>query len=101
MSERALQSTLDQVRSETLDRIARAERLSRLAIIGASLVELLFLLAFVFLADFHDRTQLLLFLSAIALYWMVGLGLLILGAHVSRNTQLVLKTLGTLAESAG
>jgi len=91
--------TLDALRSNALDRIARADRSRRFALVAASLIEGAFLLAFVLLADFGNRIHLLLFLSALALYWMLGLGLLALGAHNSRNTQLVLRMLEELAEA--
>ncbi len=90
--------SLNALRAHALDRIERADRTRRYTLIAASLVEGAFLLAFVLLADFGDRLQLLLFLSALALYWMLGLGLLALGAHNNRNTQLILRMLEEVAE---
>lgn len=81
---------------ETLDRIERSERSYKAAFFGAALVELLFLVAFVALADFKDRTQVLLLLSTVATYTIVVLGLFALGAWNRRNTLLVLKGLEAL-----
>ena len=76
---------------ETLDRIDRAESHFRLAFFGAALLELAFLAAFLLLADFRQRLHVLLFLSTIATYTIVILGLVALGAWNRRNTLLVLK----------
>lgn len=89
---------LDTLRSGALDRMERADRLRRGAFIAAALVEGAFLAAFVLLADFGNRLHLLLFLSAVALYWMIALGLVVLGAQNSRNTQLVLRLLEEIAD---
>jgi hypothetical protein len=93
--------TLDALRSGALDRMERAVRLRRLALVAAALVEVVFLAAFVLLADFGNRTHLLLFLSVLALYWMLGLGLLALGAQQSRNLQIVLRMLEERGERDG
>ena len=76
---------------DTLDRIDRAQSQFRLAFYGAALLELAFIAAFLLLADFHQRLHVLLFLSTIATYTIVILGLVALGAWNRRNTLLVLK----------
>jgi len=76
---------------ETLDRIDRAQSQFRFAFFGAALLELAFIVAFLLLADFHQRLHVLLFLSTIATYTIVILGLVALGAWDRRNTLLVLK----------
>src|SRR5258705_9929997 len=85
-------------RPQALGRVEGADGARRFSLLAASLVEGAFLVAFVVLADFGNRLHLLLFLSALALYWMLGLGLLALGAHNSRNTQLILRMLEALAD---
>jgi hypothetical protein len=84
---------LNRVRAGSLDRIDRAERNGRLAFMGAAAAEAALLAAFLLLADFQNRTHLLLLIATVAIYTIVALGLLALGAHVSRNTQLVLRAL--------
>ena len=76
---------------DTLDRIDRAQSQFRMAFFGAALLELAFIAAFLLLADFHQRLHVLLFLSTIATYTIVILGLVALGAWDRRNTLLVLK----------
>lgn len=82
---------LDTIRRTTLERIDRAERHYKIAFFGAGLIELSFLVAFLLLADFTQRLHVLLFLSTIATYTIVLIGLVALGAWDRRNTLLVLK----------
>lgn len=82
---------LDAVRRSTLERIDRAERHYKLAIFGGALIEVAFLVTFFLLADFTERLHVLLFISTIATYTIVVLGLVALGAWDRRNTLLVLK----------
>ena len=89
---------LDQIRGAALDRIERSQRNYRLAFFAAVAIELLFLGGFILLADFGDRLHLLLFLATIATYSILALGLLALGSHVSRNTQLILKAIELIEE---
>jgi hypothetical protein len=89
---------LDRIRKASLERIDRSERNYRLAFAAAAVVEVLFLGGFLALADFSDRLQVLLLLGTVAVYTLVALGLVALGAHVSRNTQLVLRALALLGE---
>ncbi|HEX9981662.1 MAG TPA: hypothetical protein VGF69_00225 [Thermoanaerobaculia bacterium] len=84
---------LDRVRGAALDRIDRSQRNYRLVVTLAAIVEVSFIVAFVLLADFSNRLHVLLFLSTVASYTIVVLGLFGLGAHVSRNTLRVLKAL--------
>ena len=83
-------------RRDALARIERHERNYRLAFFGAVLLEALFLAAFLLLADFRDRVHLLLLISTVAVYTIVALGLLALGAHVNRTTLRVLKAVEAL-----
>jgi hypothetical protein len=92
------QNRLKDVRGSVLGRIERSERNYRLAFISALAVEGLFFVAFFLLADFSNRLHVLVMLAAVAVYLILGLGLFALGAHVSRNTQLVLKAIELLDE---
>jgi len=87
----------DQARRAALERIERSERNYRLAFYGAVILEALFLAAFLLLADFRDRVHLLLLVSTVAVYTIIALGLLALGAHVSSNTLRLLKAVESLA----
>src|SRR5262245_12747000 len=84
---------LDRVRGNVLDRIERAEQFSRGAILAAAVLEAAFLIALFVLADFKDRTHFLIVLAAIAVYTLLALGLIALGAHVSRCTERVLRAI--------
>lgn len=93
MSERA---NLDAVRGEALARIERGERNFKLAFFAAVAFEALFLALFLLLADFKDRTHLLLLVATVGGYTVVVLGLVALGAHVSRGVARVLKAVEML-----
>jgi hypothetical protein len=84
----------DTIRAAALDRIDRAERGFKLAFAAGALVELAFLVAFLLLADLGDRTHVLLLLATVALYTLVAIGLVALGAHVTRSTLWVLQAVG-------
>ena len=88
---------LDAIRRNTLERIDRAERHYKLAFFGAALIEVAFLAGFLLLADFTQRMHLLLFISTIATYTIVVVGLVALGAWDRRNTLLVLKGLEAIS----
>jgi hypothetical protein len=87
---------LNAVRGKALDRIDRSRRNYRLALITAALLETLFVVGFLLLADLHNRTHLLLLISTMATYMILVAALFALGAHVSRNTQTVLKAVELL-----
>ena len=81
---------LDSIREGVLDRMERAERNVRLGVLGAALVELaLFAVAFTML-DWSSRVERLVFVFAILGYTIVLLGLVALGAHVTRSVGRVL-----------
>jgi hypothetical protein len=84
---------LDSIRKSAFSRIERSERNYKLAFWSALAIETLFIVSFVLLANLHDRLHLLILLAAVATYSIIGLGLFALGAHVSRNTLLVLKSI--------
>ena len=91
---------LNGVRSAALDRIARSERNFKLAFFAAIAIEGLFFVAFFWIGNLKDRGQVLLLLSTVATYTILAFGLLALGAHVSRNTQLILRAIELLDERA-
>ena len=84
---------LDTVRAAALARIDRSERNYKLAFIAAGIVESLFVVSFLLLADFSNRMHLLLLISTVSCYSIVVLGLVALGAHFNRGLARVLKAL--------
>lgn len=88
-----IEKNLDRVRSSALDRIERSEKNYKAAFWSAAALEGLFLLAFLALGDLSNRMHLLVLLSAVGVYSIVALGLVALGAHVSRCTEKVLKAI--------
>ena len=86
---------LDAVRAEVLRRADAAERNYKLAFFGAVALEGVFLLAFLFLADFSNRTHVLLLIATVMSYSVVILGLVALGAHVNRATLRVLQAISS------
>jgi len=64
-----------------------------LTLLAGARVSSILLLAFLLLADLHDRTHLLLLVSAVLVYTTLALGLAALGAHVSRTGARILAAL--------
>src|ERR1041384_3450160 len=92
---------LDTVRAAALARIDRSERNFKLAFIGAAIVESLFMVTFLLLADFSNRVHVLLLISTVSCYTIVVLGLVALGAHVNRGIARVLKAVESLPKIDG
>ena len=91
--------TVDNVREGVLHRLERQAAVVRTAMIGAAAVEALMLLAALRLIDWRDRTQVLIFVMSILGYTIVVLGLVALGAHVSRvGSRIVAVLEATLTE---
>ena len=93
MSERI---DLNAVRADALARVERGERNFKLAFFGAVAFEALFLVVFMLAADFSNRTHVLLLIATVGGYTVVVLGLVVLGAHVSRCAARVLKAVELL-----
>ena len=89
-------NNIDTVRGAALDRIDRSGRNYRLAFFGAAVVEAAFMAAFLLLADFSNRTHLLLLIATITIYTILAFGLVALGTHHTRNTLRVLKAVELL-----
>ena len=68
-----------------LDRIERSQELFKIALSGAVVLESFLIGAMLLLVDFSDKLQALLFVSTIGSYTLVGLGLVMLAAHVDRT----------------
>jgi len=87
---------LDEVRAAALIRINRSERNFKLAFFAAALVEMLFVVSFLLLADLSNRVHLLLLISTVSCYSIVVLGLFALGAHINRSALRVLTAIEML-----
>jgi hypothetical protein len=87
---------LDGVRASALARIDRSERNFKLAFFGAFILEGLFIVSFLLLADLSNRMHLLLLISTISCYGIVVLGLVALGAHINSGVARVLKAVELL-----
>jgi len=67
-----------------LERMDRHHQRMRLALLAAAAVEGLLMVVAILRLDWKDDTQVLLFLFSVLSYTILALGLVALGAHVSR-----------------
>jgi hypothetical protein len=81
------------IRANVLDRMERQDRFLKLSIAAAALVEAALLGTALWLTNFNDRTQVLILVTSILGYTIVGLGLMALGAHVSRSLSALIAAL--------
>ena len=84
---------LDQARASVLDRMETGERLVRIGVGAAALLELAMLAACVMLVDWGERSQVLLFLIFILSYFILVLGMVALAGHVTSATARILAVL--------
>lgn len=86
-------TTVNDIREGVLRRIERQAAAIRLATFGAVAVEALMLLLALRLIDWQNRTHILLLVFSVLGYTIVLLGLVALGAHVSRASNRVIAVL--------
>jgi len=91
---------MDEIRAAALVRINRSERNFKLAFLAAFIVESLFLLCFLLLADLSNRMHILLLIATVSSYSIVVLGLVALGAHINRSVLRVLQAIELLKGSS-
>lgn len=89
------QPNLETIQASVLDRMERADRLMKSAIIGAALVEAVLFAVALYLIDWHDRQQTLLFLFSVLSYTIIVLGMVALAGHVTRSVGRVLAAMGS------
>jgi predicted neutral ceramidase superfamily lipid hydrolase len=89
-------SNINGVRGTVLDRIQRSESHYKRAFFAGAIVEASFLVGFMLLADLSDRTHVLLLIAAVAIYTILALGLVALGAYINRSTLRILKAVELL-----
>ena len=88
---------LDAIQAGVLDRMERAEKLVRSAVIGAALIEAgLFAIA-LYLVDWKDPVQRLMFIFSVLTYTIIALGLVALGGHVTKSAARILAAMETSA----
>lgn len=87
---------IDEIRVSALVRINRSERNFKLAFIAAGIVETMFIISFLLLADLTNRLHILLLLATVSSYSIIVLGLFALGAHINRSVLRVLKAIELL-----
>jgi len=82
-------------RRNALDRFDRygSERTFQLVYFLLTVLMMVFTWGFVQLADFSNRVHILLFLTFLATYVPMVIGLALLWSHVNRSTRLVLKSI--------
>lgn len=83
----------NEIRRTALSRIERSERFFKLMLVVVALIEVGFIAAFVVLADFSNRIHLLLMISSVTVYTIIGFGLIALGVHVNQNTLRILNAI--------
>jgi hypothetical protein len=87
---------LDTIREGVLAQMERAERNVRLGILGAALVELALFAVALVMVDLHNRVERLVFVMSVFGYTIVALGLVALGAHVTRTVGRVIAAIDAL-----
>ena len=87
---------IDDIRATALSRIKRSERNFKLAFLATALIEAMFLVAFLLLADLSNRLHLLLLIATVSSYSIVVFGLVALGEHINRSVLRVLKAIELL-----
>ena len=83
-----------------LDRLDKANRQVTMVIVAAAIVEFVLLVLVLLNIDFADPLHRLVFLLAMLTYFTLGLGLVALGAHVSRVQERLLNALELLRDSS-
>jgi hypothetical protein len=91
---------LDEIRAAALVRINRSERNFKLFLLAAFIVESMFLLCFVLLADMSNRMHILLLIATVSSYTIVVIGLFALGSHINRSVLRVLQAIELLKGSS-
>ena len=84
----------DDVVTGVLDQMEQHARRIRLAVLGAAAVEGLLMVVALMTVDWGNSTHVLLFVFSVLGYTIVALGLVALGAHVSRVGARIVAALG-------
>ena len=87
---------LDDVRHSVLDKMERGERLLKLTMLGAAVLEALMFVTVFLIIDWNDRLHKLIFVLFLFTYFIVVLGLVALAGHVTRTVGRLLSAFDTL-----
>lgn len=90
---------IDEIRAAALVRINRSERNFKLAFLAGFIVESLFFICFLLLADLSNRMHMLLLIATVSSYTIVVVGLWALGAHINRGVLRVLNAIELLKDT--
>jgi hypothetical protein len=91
-----MNKNLDSIRESTLTHIERTERNYKLMLVGMAAIEVIFIAAFLLLADFSNRVHLLLLISSMSVYTIICFGLMALGLHVNQNALRIINAIETI-----
>lgn len=89
-------SELDGIRENVLEKAEENERLFRILLICAFVIEIVCLVAFAILMDFGNRLHWLILISAVLVYWTLFCGLGALVAELRRNAMRILRAIELL-----
>jgi len=89
---------LNGVRGAALYRIEKSQRNFKLGMIIFAILESLFILVFLLVMDRSNKLHWLLFGATGGFYMLIIMGLIVLGLHVRRDTQLVLRAIELLGD---
>jgi hypothetical protein len=89
---------LDNIRGAALAFMEKRDRKHGRAILIAALIEGAFLVSYCLLADFHNRLHVLLLISTVAVYAILGAGLFALGIFINQAVLRILKALEIVDE---
>lgn len=84
---------LDKARESVLDRMETGQKLIRFGTGAAAVLELAMLAACIYLVDWGEPEQVLLFLIFVLSYFILVLGMLALAGHVTSSTARILAVL--------
>jgi hypothetical protein len=91
---------LESIRTGALRRIDAAERNFKLGLLLAALLEAVLLVAVIVLMDFKDRTQVIVLMTAVMVYSVLAVGLVVVGMYTRLSSERVLKAIASLNEQS-
>ena len=92
--------SVDAIREGVIRRMEQQAQTIRFIMLGAAGVEAIMLGLALYLVDWQQRTHVLLFVFSVLGYTIIVLGLVALGAHVSRTANRIVAALETLTVRA-
>jgi hypothetical protein len=90
---------LEALRSQTIAQIEKTERIRKWTLKSIAVLEVLVIGLFAWLADFSDRTHLLLFIAVLGIWGIIGLALIVLGILQKENTLRILNAIQSIKKS--